>query len=69
MSSASTRLSKLAAQLFPSKSVEHEPHQYNIHTLSPTSFLPRAAVVEPNVGIPYDEPRIRPLIDLYTYVG
>lgn len=65
MSGALLRLQNLAAQLFPSSttpsakgntSSNHESsnvqeynHRYNFHTLSPTSFLPRAAAIEPNV--------------------
>ena len=68
MSGALLRLQNLAAQLFPSSttpsakgntSSNHESsnvqeynHRYNFHTLSPTSFLPRAAAIEPNVLLP-----------------
>jgi acyl-CoA synthetase (AMP-forming)/AMP-acid ligase II len=46
MSSPNTRLLSLASHLLPSSSSPptHPPH---IHTLSPTSFLPRAAAIEP----------------------
>lgn len=68
MSSAKTRLSSLAAHLFPassnsqSKSIDGltiDNHQvgtlswYNIHTLSPAFFLPRAAAIEPNAPAIY----------------
>ncbi|KAL1641246.1 hypothetical protein SLS58_006148 [Diplodia intermedia] len=63
MSGALLRLQNLAAQLFPSSAtasakgsnssnvttnVQEYTHRYNFHTLSPTSFLPRAAAIEPN---------------------
>ncbi|KAK0650980.1 putative acyl-activating enzyme 1 [Lasiodiplodia hormozganensis] len=69
MSGALLRLQNLAAQLFPSSttpsakgntSSNHETsnaqeynHRYNFHTLSPTSFLPRAAAIEPNAEAIY----------------
>ncbi len=59
MSGALSRLSKLAAHFIsPSASptVADAPndvsnYKYNIHTLSPTFFLPRAAAIEPDVGV------------------
>ena len=52
MSGPQSRLSRLTSQFLPlSPTPESEySHRHNIHTLSPTSFLPRAAAVEPEVG-------------------
>lgn len=57
MSSAKSRLSKLASHFLPSSSpFQSDPsndefnHRYHIHSLSPTYFLPRAATVEPDVS-------------------
>lgn len=55
MSGAQSRLSKLASHFLPStpaKSAEYQ-HRHNIHTLSPTFFLPRAAAVEPDAEAIY----------------
>jgi hypothetical protein len=56
MSSAVSRLSKLAAHLLPSSSSnaaealdDVSNYKYHVHTLSPTFFLPRAAAIEPDV--------------------
>jgi hypothetical protein len=57
MSSAVSRLSKLAAHLLPSNSStkvadaldDVSAYKYHVHTLSPTFFLPRAAAIEPDV--------------------
>ncbi|KAL9124848.1 MAG: hypothetical protein Q9217_005871 [Psora testacea] len=44
------RLSKLASHFLPFSSASSEyTHRHNIHTLSPTFFLPRAAAIEPDV--------------------
>ena len=59
MSSAVSRLSKLAAHFLPtpssSKAAEAlddvSGYRYHVHTLSPTFFLPRAAAIEPDVCI------------------
>jgi len=54
MSSPQSRLSKLAAHFLPSSSPAANAasqHRNNYHTLSPTFFLPRAAAIEPDVGI------------------
>ncbi|MCJ1478316.1 Acyl-CoA synthetase member 3, mitochondrial [Lambiella insularis] len=50
MSGAYSRLSKLTAHFLPtaSQSVDSYEHRLNIHTLSPTLFLPRAAAIEPD---------------------
>jgi len=63
MSSALKRLSSLAAHFTPSSSSpttpsapsEPEPynHRHNIHQLSPTAFLPRAAAIEPSACFAY----------------
>lgn len=49
MSPPTSRLQNLLSHLLPSTTTStpstHPPH---IHTLSPTSFLPRAAAIEPN---------------------
>ncbi|TVY25888.1 Acetate/butyrate--CoA ligase AAE7, peroxisomal [Lachnellula hyalina] len=45
MSPPTARLLSLASHLLPSTSPSYPPH---IHTLSPTSFLPRAAAIEPS---------------------
>ena len=51
MSGAQSRLSKLASHfLGSSPSTSDFQHRYNIHSLSPTFFLPRAAAIEPDVG-------------------
>ena len=51
MSGVQSRLSKLASQFLPSATATSAEYQHrpNIHTLSPTIFLPRAAAVEPDV--------------------
>ena len=47
MSGAVSRLWQLSSQLLPSSSSASDyQHRHNIHTLSPTFFLPRAAAVE-----------------------
>ena len=51
MSGAQSRLSKLASHFLGSSPTSDFQHRYNIHSLSPTFFLPRAAAIEPNVGI------------------
>ena len=55
MSSALKRLSSLAVHFSPSSSSPTAPsapesyvHRHNIHQLSPTVFLPRAAAIEPD---------------------
>ncbi|KIX95606.1 uncharacterized protein Z520_08726 [Fonsecaea multimorphosa CBS 102226] len=69
MSSAKSRLSSLAAQIFPAnsqlstnKSIDNlsiDNHTvgtlswYNVHTLSPAFFLPRAASIEPDAPAIY----------------
>ena len=51
MSGAQSRLSKLASHFLGSSlSTSEFQHRYNIHSLSPTFFLPRAAAIEPDVG-------------------
>ena len=51
MSGAQSRLSKLASHFLGSTpSTSEFQHRYNIHSLSPTFFLPRAAAIEPDVG-------------------
>ncbi|KAF4555669.1 AMP-binding enzyme-like protein 11 [Elsinoe fawcettii] len=52
MSSAARRLAAFASQLLPSTSNEHS-HNYHIHQLSPTFFLPRAAEIEPDATALY----------------
>jgi len=48
MSPPTSRLSSLLSHLLPSSSsAESYTHTHHIHTLSPTSFLPRAAAIEP----------------------
>lgn len=49
MSSALRRLSSFVAQLNPASSSTSDSyaHRHNIHQLSPTVFLPRAAAIEP----------------------
>src|ERR1700694_3947743 len=54
MSGATSRLQKLAAHFFPSS--DGNPtfsHRHNIHTLSPTFFLERAALIEPEAEAIY----------------
>ncbi|KAI9866755.1 MAG: hypothetical protein M1813_000697 [Trichoglossum hirsutum] len=60
MSGPQSRLSKLAAHLLPSSSPAppstsspEYSHRHNFHTLSPTFFLPRAAVIEPDAEAIY----------------
>lgn len=49
MSPPTARLLSLASHLLPSTSTSSTPsHPPHIHTLSPTSFLPRAAAIEPS---------------------
>ena len=51
MSGAQSRLSKLASHFLSSSPPTSDfQHRYNIHSLSPTFFLPRAAAIEPDVG-------------------
>ena len=58
MSGAKSRLAKLVAHLLPTTSSPPAAdatdvpfnHNYNVHTLSPTFFLPRAATIEPDAG-------------------
>ena len=47
MTAALRRLSALASQLAGLDTNEYI-HRHNIHQLSPTHFLPRAAAIEPN---------------------
>lgn len=49
MSGPVSRLSKLASHLAPTNHEHRHHHRHNLHTLSPTIFLPRAAFIEPNV--------------------
>ncbi|MCJ1377975.1 hypothetical protein MMC17_001071 [Xylographa soralifera] len=55
MSGAYSRLSKLASQFLPStpQSNDNFEHRHNIHNLSPTLFLPRAAAIEPDAEAIY----------------
>ncbi|KAK4691519.1 hypothetical protein P7C71_g5500, partial [Lecanoromycetidae sp. Uapishka_2] len=53
MSGAQSRLSKLASHFLSSSPSTEFQHRHNIHTLSPTFFLPRAAAVEPNAEAIY----------------
>ncbi|MCJ1399531.1 hypothetical protein MMC11_002733 [Xylographa trunciseda] len=55
MSGAYSRLSKLASHFLPSspQSNDNFEHRNNIHTLSPTLFLPRAAAIEPDAEAIY----------------
>ncbi|KAI4126132.1 MAG: hypothetical protein LQ338_003902 [Usnochroma carphineum] len=55
MSGPRSRILKLAAHLLPSPSSTDADfqHQHNIHTLSPTFFLPRAAAIEPEAEAIY----------------
>ncbi|KAL9579987.1 MAG: hypothetical protein Q9212_004764 [Teloschistes hypoglaucus] len=55
MSGPKSRISQLAAQLLPSShlSALKFEHRYNVHTLSPTLFLPRAAAIEPEAEAIY----------------
>ncbi|KAL6713351.1 hypothetical protein ACLMJK_008816 [Lecanora helva] len=53
MSGAQSRLSKLASHFLASTPDSEFHHRYNIHTLSPTLFLPRAAAIEPNAAAIY----------------
>lgn len=48
MSGPPSRLQKLAAHFLPSSTPSAPRHKDNFHSLSPTSFLPRAAAVEPD---------------------
>lgn len=55
MSGAKSRLTRLASHFLPASQVPDAPedgfkHRYNIHNLSPTFFLARAALIEPEVG-------------------
>lgn len=54
MINARSRLNSLVAHFLPTPSspglAQHQHHN-NFHSLSPTLFLPRAALIEPNVGI------------------
>lgn len=51
MSGVKSRLSGLLSHLTPSSAQTPFEHRFNNHTLSPTFFLPRAAAVEPEVGL------------------
>ncbi|KAH0225034.1 acetyl-CoA synthetase-like protein, partial [Aureobasidium melanogenum] len=53
MSSATGRLSALAAQFLPSPFASRKVEAYNNHQLSPTFFLPRAATIEPDAPAIY----------------
>lgn len=53
MSGPISRLSQLVSQLLPTSSASEYQHRYNLHTLSPTFFLPRAAAVEPDAEAIY----------------
>ncbi|MCJ1421137.1 hypothetical protein MMC32_007499 [Xylographa parallela] len=55
MSGAYGRLSKLASHFLPStpQSNDGSAHRHNVHTLSPTLFLPRAAAIEPDAEAIY----------------
>ncbi|MCJ1315682.1 hypothetical protein MMC15_001002 [Xylographa vitiligo] len=55
MSGAYGRLSKLASHLLPSTPQPSDSfeHRHNVHTLSPTLFLPRAAAIEPDAEAIY----------------
>lgn len=52
MSGVTSRLSGLLGHLTGSPAPAPFEHRFNHHTLSPTFFLPRAAAIEPNVGLP-----------------
>lgn len=49
MSRAQSRLSKLVDHLRPPSSAKEFHHRDNFHSLSPTTFLSRAASIEPDV--------------------
>jgi hypothetical protein len=51
MSGVTSRLSGLLGHFTGSPAPAPFEHRFNHHTLSPTFFLPRAAAIEPNVGI------------------
>ena len=53
MSGPRLRLTGLAAHFLPTPNSQATAfeHQHNIHTLSPTLFLPRAAAIEPEVDM------------------
>ena len=54
MSGPISRLSQLVSQFLPSSPFTSEyQHRHNLHTLSPTFFLPRAAAVEPDAEAIY----------------
>ncbi|KAK0509882.1 hypothetical protein JMJ35_007276 [Cladonia borealis] len=54
MSGAQSRLSKLASHFLSSSPPTSDfQHRYNIHSLSPTFFLPRAAAIEPDAEAIY----------------
>ncbi|KAL9583046.1 MAG: hypothetical protein Q9203_005242 [Teloschistes exilis] len=55
MSGPKSRISQLAAQLLPSSHLSNAnfEHRHNVHTLSPTLFLPRAAAIEPKAEAIY----------------
>ncbi|KAL8701437.1 MAG: hypothetical protein Q9224_000507 [Gallowayella concinna] len=55
MSDPSVRLSKLAAHFLPTPiaPTTEFKHSHNVHTLSPTNFLPRAAAIEPEAEAIY----------------
>ena len=65
MSGALQRLSALAGQFLPSSQQEHK-HRHNIHQLSPTFWLPRAAAVEPDAIACYHRTANRKIVK-YTY--
>ncbi|KAI9773964.1 MAG: Acyl-CoA synthetase member 3, mitochondrial [Geoglossum umbratile] len=56
MSGPQSRLSKLAAHILPTSPTtpgSEYNHRHNFHSLSPTFFLPRAAVIEPDAEAIY----------------
>lgn len=73
MSGAQSRLSKLTNQLVHTPSPPPRPeyrHDYNHHSLSPTSFLNRAAAIEPDVysSLINTQPLGLPIIRLKQYI-
>ncbi|KAK3076395.1 hypothetical protein LTS18_013149 [Coniosporium uncinatum] len=62
MATSKSRLTQLVSHFLPSSSTPTPPeaptgssftHRHNFHTLSPTSFLPRAAAIEPDAPAVY----------------
>ena len=53
MSGPRSRISKLAAHFLPTPTLQATGSEqgHNVHTLSPTLFLPRAAAIEPEVDM------------------